>query len=58
MKEKKPGKAEEERTGSGTLLSNKILGAGFRSGHGASNKLESRLLGEIPTISDMQMLPL
>ena len=56
MKEKKPGKVEEERTGSGTLLSNKILGAEFRCGHRASNKLKSRLLGEIPTISDMQMI--
>ena len=58
MKEEKPGKAKEERTGSGTLLSNDILGAGFRCGHGESNKLESRLLGVIPAISDMQMIPL
>ena len=58
MKEEKPGKVKEERTGSGTLLSNEILGAGFRCGHAASNKLESRLPGEIPTISDTQMIPL
>lgn len=41
MKDKRPGEGEEDRDGSGTLQSNKILGAGFGGGHGASTESES-----------------